>query len=185
MLVEPLRAELAQHDGPTIVCAQAGEINTGAFDPLAEICQLARGRGRVDPRRRSVRALGGRVARASPPSRRARRSGLLGRRRAQVAQRPLRQRDGVRPRRRGAPRHHREDLAVYGQRRCRRPRELRVRAGNLTTRPRVHRLRGPALPWEIGGRRARRPQLRPGPPVRRSARRRAGDRSATTSSSTR
>lgn len=29
--------------GPTIVCAQAGEVNTGAFDPLAEIGDLCRG----------------------------------------------------------------------------------------------------------------------------------------------
>ena len=31
--------------GPTIVCLQAGNINSGAFDPLAEICPLARGAG--------------------------------------------------------------------------------------------------------------------------------------------
>ncbi|HEY0376070.1 MAG TPA: pyridoxal-dependent decarboxylase [Pyrinomonadaceae bacterium] len=28
-------------DGPTIVCAQAGNVNTGAFDPLDEICERA------------------------------------------------------------------------------------------------------------------------------------------------
>ena len=28
-------------DGPTIICAQAGEVNTGAFDPLPEIADLA------------------------------------------------------------------------------------------------------------------------------------------------
>jgi glutamate/tyrosine decarboxylase-like PLP-dependent enzyme len=28
-------------DGPTIVCAQAGNVNTGAFDPIAEICRIA------------------------------------------------------------------------------------------------------------------------------------------------
>jgi glutamate/tyrosine decarboxylase-like PLP-dependent enzyme len=33
--VDSLRAALG--DGPTIVCAQAGEVNTGAFDPLPEI----------------------------------------------------------------------------------------------------------------------------------------------------
>ena len=36
-----LRAALAGHDGPTIVCAQAGEVNTGAFDPFEEIAAAA------------------------------------------------------------------------------------------------------------------------------------------------
>jgi glutamate/tyrosine decarboxylase-like PLP-dependent enzyme len=35
LLVDPLRETLGE--GPTIVCAQAGEVNTGAFDPLPEI----------------------------------------------------------------------------------------------------------------------------------------------------
>ena len=35
LLVDPLREGLGE--GPTIVCAQAGEVNTGAFDPLPEI----------------------------------------------------------------------------------------------------------------------------------------------------
>jgi glutamate/tyrosine decarboxylase-like PLP-dependent enzyme len=35
LLVDPLREALG--GGPTIVCAQAGEVNTGAFDPLPEI----------------------------------------------------------------------------------------------------------------------------------------------------
>jgi glutamate/tyrosine decarboxylase-like PLP-dependent enzyme len=35
LLVDPLREALGR--GPTIVCAQAGEVNTGAFDPLPEI----------------------------------------------------------------------------------------------------------------------------------------------------
>ena len=32
-----LRAELAAGDGPTIVCAQAGDVNSGGFDPLDEV----------------------------------------------------------------------------------------------------------------------------------------------------
>jgi glutamate/tyrosine decarboxylase-like PLP-dependent enzyme len=36
-----LRAALEADDPPTIVCAQAGEVNTGAFDPLEEIAALA------------------------------------------------------------------------------------------------------------------------------------------------
>jgi glutamate/tyrosine decarboxylase-like PLP-dependent enzyme len=31
--------------GPTIVCAQAGEVNTGAFDPIADVCSIAHERG--------------------------------------------------------------------------------------------------------------------------------------------
>jgi glutamate/tyrosine decarboxylase-like PLP-dependent enzyme len=34
-------SELPSISGPTIVCAQAGNVNTGAFDPLAEICERA------------------------------------------------------------------------------------------------------------------------------------------------
>lgn len=37
-----LRTLLAELEGPTIVCAQAGNVNTGAFDPLAEIGELTR-----------------------------------------------------------------------------------------------------------------------------------------------
>ncbi|MBA2317680.1 MAG: aspartate aminotransferase family protein [Euzebyales bacterium] len=32
-------------DGPAIVCAQVGNVNTGAFDPVGEICQVAHERG--------------------------------------------------------------------------------------------------------------------------------------------
>ena len=37
MRTDALRDALAAGEGPTIVCAQAGEVNTGAFDPLNEI----------------------------------------------------------------------------------------------------------------------------------------------------
>jgi glutamate/tyrosine decarboxylase-like PLP-dependent enzyme len=40
-----LKAALAEREGPTIVCAQAGDVNTGAFDPLADVVELCRGRG--------------------------------------------------------------------------------------------------------------------------------------------
>jgi glutamate/tyrosine decarboxylase-like PLP-dependent enzyme len=36
-----LRTALADGDRPTIVCAQAGEVNTGSFDPLPEIADAA------------------------------------------------------------------------------------------------------------------------------------------------
>jgi glutamate/tyrosine decarboxylase-like PLP-dependent enzyme len=41
-----MRAErLPPMAGPTIVCAQAGNINTGEFDPFGEICPIARAAG--------------------------------------------------------------------------------------------------------------------------------------------
>jgi glutamate/tyrosine decarboxylase-like PLP-dependent enzyme len=37
-----MRAErIPSISGPTIVCVQAGNLNTGAFDPIAEICRIA------------------------------------------------------------------------------------------------------------------------------------------------
>ena len=45
MLVGELEAELGRQDSPTIVCAQAGEINTGAFDPIADVVDACRARG--------------------------------------------------------------------------------------------------------------------------------------------
>jgi glutamate/tyrosine decarboxylase-like PLP-dependent enzyme len=44
MRADGIRAALAQATGPVIVCAQAGNVNTGAFDPLDEIadaCEAA------------------------------------------------------------------------------------------------------------------------------------------------
>ena len=54
---------LAAGDGPTIVCAQAGDVNTGAFDPLAEIVDARSRRGRLGPRRRRLRPVGRRQPR--------------------------------------------------------------------------------------------------------------------------
>ena len=45
MVAAELEAALADGDGPTIVCAQAGDVNSGAFDPIAEIVELCRGQG--------------------------------------------------------------------------------------------------------------------------------------------
>jgi glutamate/tyrosine decarboxylase-like PLP-dependent enzyme len=41
MRADALREALERHDGPTIVCAQAGNVNTGALDPIGEICEEA------------------------------------------------------------------------------------------------------------------------------------------------
>src|SRR5687768_17302830 len=45
MLPGDLEAALAEHDGPQIVCAQAGEINTGSFDPFDAIVDACRSHG--------------------------------------------------------------------------------------------------------------------------------------------
>jgi len=41
ILPDALEEALSDDDGPTIVCAQAGEVNTGAIDPIGEICDLS------------------------------------------------------------------------------------------------------------------------------------------------
>lgn len=45
MRPDELRSALAQINTPVLVCAQAGNVNTGAFDPLLEIAPLVRERG--------------------------------------------------------------------------------------------------------------------------------------------
>ncbi len=45
MQPEALRATLERLEGPSIVCAQAGNVNTGAFDPLEAIADITRSRG--------------------------------------------------------------------------------------------------------------------------------------------
>jgi glutamate/tyrosine decarboxylase-like PLP-dependent enzyme len=39
---DTLAEAIGSGDGPTIVCAQAGEVNTGVFDPLVEIADVSR-----------------------------------------------------------------------------------------------------------------------------------------------
>jgi glutamate/tyrosine decarboxylase-like PLP-dependent enzyme len=45
MLPSSLADRLERCDGPTIVCAQAGNVNTGAFDPFDELVPLTRAHG--------------------------------------------------------------------------------------------------------------------------------------------
>ena len=45
MRADALEAALAGAAGPVVVCAQAGNVNTGAVDPLDAICDAARGAG--------------------------------------------------------------------------------------------------------------------------------------------
>jgi glutamate/tyrosine decarboxylase-like PLP-dependent enzyme len=44
MRPDALRATLERIDGPTLVCAQSGNVNTGAFDPLEDIVPIVTGR---------------------------------------------------------------------------------------------------------------------------------------------
>jgi glutamate/tyrosine decarboxylase-like PLP-dependent enzyme len=45
MRADSLRDVLATLDGPTIICAQAGNVNSGSVDPLRELSWIARERG--------------------------------------------------------------------------------------------------------------------------------------------
>jgi glutamate/tyrosine decarboxylase-like PLP-dependent enzyme len=45
MRADLLGDELRRCDGPIIVCAQAGDVNSGAFDPLGQICDAAHEHG--------------------------------------------------------------------------------------------------------------------------------------------
>ncbi len=45
MRADALRAALANDSGPCIVCAQAGNVNSGAFDPIDQIADICRQRG--------------------------------------------------------------------------------------------------------------------------------------------
>ncbi|MDP2320887.1 MAG: aminotransferase class V-fold PLP-dependent enzyme [Acidobacteriota bacterium] len=45
MRADALQAQLGTDDGPIIVCAQAGNVSTGASDPIAEIVEMAHARG--------------------------------------------------------------------------------------------------------------------------------------------
>ena len=103
----------ARRRGPTIVCAQAGNVNTGAFDPLAAIVARGARARRVGARRRRVRPVGGgerRRSRTSPPASADADSWATDG--AQVAQRALRLRGRRRARPRGARRGD-EHAAAY------------------------------------------------------------------------
>jgi len=45
MRPDELHSTLVRLDGPTIVCAQVGNVNTGAFDPVGEIADIVHERG--------------------------------------------------------------------------------------------------------------------------------------------
>ena len=84
--------------GPTIVCLQAGNVNTGAFDPVEEICRAAHEAGAWVHVDGAFGLWAAAAPRARAPGARRRRGRLVGHRRAQVAQRALRQRARLRAR---------------------------------------------------------------------------------------
>ena len=75
--------------GPAIVCMQAGNVNTGAFDPAAGDLRPRARHGRLGPRGRRVRTLGRASPRYAHLVRGIRRGRFLGHRRAQVAERSI------------------------------------------------------------------------------------------------
>ena len=83
-------------DGPVLVCAQAGEVNTGAFDPFDEIADWLAG-APVGCTSTAPSGCGRSPTRPGRPRARARPRRLVGDRRAQVAQRHLRLRHRLRP----------------------------------------------------------------------------------------
>lgn len=80
---------LPRFNDRTIVCIQAGNVNTGAFDPAAEICARARA-GRVGPCRRCLRLVGRRFTQVLPSDPWIPAGRLVGDRRSQMAKRQLR-----------------------------------------------------------------------------------------------
>ena len=158
---DALAKALAANDGPTIVCAQAGNVATGAFDafgPIADACAQHGAWLHVD-------GAFGLWAAAAPatraPHRRRRACGLLGGRRAQVAQCALRRRDGDRRRPGRSPRRDELGRALS----CGRSgpaRQHELRAGEFAPRPGGPRLRRDTLTRPHGGRRDDRTQLRAG-----------------------
>ena len=145
MRPDALRATLAGLDGPTIVVAQAGNVNTGAFDPLPEIVGGGARARRLAPRRRRVRPVG----RGRPGAARSDRGSRAGRfvddRRPQVAQRAVRLRARVRPRR-GRPSDVDDPRRVVLHRdRWGRTGPVQLGGRVLPTRPRVHGLRRASL----------------------------------------
>jgi hypothetical protein len=123
MKPDALATALERCTGPTIVVAQAGQLNSGAFDPLTALAPIARARGAWI----HVDGAFGLWARACP-SRAHLADGvefadLLGDRRAQVAADALRLRLRDRARPRSAPSRddHRRQLPAIGRRGRTRP----------------------------------------------------------------
>ena len=161
MQTEAARTAIANVDGPLIVAAQAGNVNTGGFDPVGEIAVGARGSPeRVAPRRRRIRALGRRLAATEAPRGRRRTRRLVVDRCPQVAERRLRLRLRRGPRPSRPPRRDVDDRLVPDAQRA--ARELGMGARQLAASSRLHPVRGDPLARARGHPGARRTVLRPG-----------------------
>ena len=173
MRADALARAMEGGGGPAIVCAQAGNVNTGAFDPLGAIADLAAARGAW----LHVDGAFGLWAAVAP----ARRPLLDGFDRADSwatdahkwLNVPLRQRPGHRPRRRGAARGHDLVGGVSRAARHRRSRPARLGARSLAPRARLRALRRAPLARPARRRRPRRALLLPGGAHGRPARRRS------------
>ena len=157
---------------------QAGNVNTGAFDPFAERRRAGARARRVGARRRRVRAVGRRSARARAPRRAARARRLVGHRRAQVAERA---RTTAGSRSCAHPAAHRAAMACARRRTCSTSSQGQRDPFDWTPEfsRRARGCRGlgrAALARPHGRRRSRRALLRARAPFRRGARgRRARD----------
>ena len=81
--------------GPTIVCIQAGNVNTGAFDPASRDMPKSEGGRGLGPRRWSFRSVGCRRTQSPPPDEWDCRCRLVGDRCSQVVECSVRQRSGL------------------------------------------------------------------------------------------
>ena len=167
---------------PTLVCAQAGNINTGSFDPLDAIADLTAAHGAW----LHVDGAFGLWAAASPQHRglvaRPRAGRLLGDRRPQVAERPVRQRARLLRPSGGASRGAHRPRRLPRADRRERARPVRVGARVLAPGARLHRLGRAAPSRQERRRRARRRAAAAMPAASPSCwRRRGASRSSTTS----
>ena len=133
--------------GPTIVCLQAGNVNSGAFDPLAECIAIVRERRpnawiHVDGAF-GLWAAAAPSLRASSPRHRRRRLVVHGR--SQVAQRAVRHGPDLRARPGRAPRGDERHRVVPLLRRGAAPRPGRLRAGAVAPRARLPGVRRAAI----------------------------------------
>jgi hypothetical protein len=161
METAPLRDALRAADGPTIVCAQAGEVNTGAFDPLEAIADAVEEHGAW----LHVDGAFGLWAAASPQLRHLVRGANRAHSWITDTHKWL---NGCDDGERVVP-----DAGRYGG-----PRRGGLGTGVLPAGTRLFRLRGTPLAWPGGRRGARGTNMCVRPPVRGGDRRATGRRAA-------